>query len=48
MREKLKSFVYVVVLRYSELDVSGVIELNPERDPGRRCVRTRIYRTWRH
>jgi hypothetical protein len=34
-----KSFIYVAVLRDTALNTPGVIELNPERDPARRCVR---------
>ncbi len=34
-----KSFIYVAVLRDAALNTSGVKELNPERDPARRCVR---------
>ena len=48
MTEKLKSFVFVVVLKDSELDVSGVIELNPERDPARKCVRVGRISRLRH
>lgn len=34
-----KSFVYVAVLRDTALNTSGVIELNPERDPDKKCIR---------
>ncbi len=39
MSSEAKSFIYVAVLKDTALSVSGVIELNPERDPDKKCVR---------
>ena len=39
MSSDTKSFIYVAVLRDTALNISGVIELNPERDPDKKCVR---------
>ena len=34
-----KSFIYVAVLRDTALNTPGVIKLNPERDPDKKCIR---------
>ena len=43
-----KSFIYVAVLRDAALNISGVIELNPERDPDKKCVRVGRMSELRH
>lgn len=39
MSSDAKSFIYVAILRDAILNTSSVTELNPERDPDKKCVR---------